>query len=181
MLSTLRVTSKYRSVIFSKFPRSSKAQIFFGSSQRHLSVDGKDISITSSNASSTSPDVSILDSGSILSAVSDAVTSPLAELTYSPSHIVMAVIENIHIMGEMPYWQAIAGATLALRLMLIPIGIMTQQSTARMAAAQPEMKNVQEMSKKQDLTDLRIQQIYQAQMKAIFKKHKADPSAGISN
>ena len=65
--------------------------------------------------------------------VSSTGTSSLEPLsTTNPGHMVMQLIEKIHVVGDLPYWQAIMALTIILRICVLPIGIKAMKDGAKM-------------------------------------------------
>lgn len=85
----------------------------------------------------------------------------------------------MHLFLDVPYWQAIALTTLTARVLLFPLNVMIQKSSAKMAIAQPEMNKIQESYSKQDLSNQAVQEQYQSEMKALFQKNNLNPLRGI--
>lgn len=111
-----------------------------------------------------------------LDSVIDVPMQQLPELTYSAGHIVMRIIENVHIFSGMPYWEAIVACTVGLRICLIPLTIKTAQNAARMAVMRPEMQKMQDkMRTDTDFHDVRVKHKYQEEMKAMFVRYKVNP------
>jgi membrane protein insertase Oxa1/YidC/SpoIIIJ len=108
----------------------------------------------------------IIDSTSnLLDAANTVIESELVLGNY-PSHFVMKFIENIHEIGNLPYWEAIIITTCLLRLLMLPLGIKTAQGGARMAAMRPDMDKLQKAMSADPLKDdMRIKMKYQEQMK----------------
>lgn len=107
----------------------------------------------------------------------NVVTDVIApQLGYSPTHLCMNLIENVHIGLDIPYWGAIAGLTVALRVFLLPVAIKTVQNSARMAALRPDMQKVQDaFTKNPNQNDNAVRLKFQTEMKGLFKKHKVNP------
>lgn len=98
------------------------------------------------------------------------------QLGYSPTHLCMSLIENVHIMADVPYWVTIAGLTVALRIVLLPVAIKTVQNAARMAALRPDMLKVQDaFTKNPNQNDNAVRLKFQTEMKGLFKKYKVNP------
>lgn len=116
-------------------------------------------------------DFPIVDSSSNILEVANTIVESEFVLGNGPSHLVMKLVENIHIMGDMPYWQAIITTTCVLRFLMLPLGIKTAQSGARMAAMRPDMDKLQKAMTADPLKDdMRIKQKYQEQMKGKIYK-----------
>jgi YidC/Oxa1 family membrane protein insertase len=93
---------------------------------------------------------------------------------------IMEIIDGIHNFVGIPYWEAIIIATIATRVLILPIAIKTVQGAARMAAMKPEMQRIQDaMTKDADFEDTKIKLRYQAELQALFKKHKVHPLRAV--
>jgi membrane protein insertase Oxa1/YidC/SpoIIIJ len=88
----------------------------------------------------------------------------------------MSAMENIHVLAGVPYWEAIALATIGLKIMTFPITLKTIQGGARMALIQPQLVKLQaamnaNMAAKDDAVALKLQN----EMKELFVKNKVNP------
>ena len=135
-------------------------------------------SIKAESASSSIPPVDLnnVEASAAIVNNGDVITDLIApQLGYTPSHICMSLIENVHIIGDVPYWVAIAGLTVALRVFLLPVAIKTVQNSARMAALRPDMQVLQDaFTKNPNQNDNAVRLKFQTEMKGLFKKHKVD-------
>lgn len=112
--------------------------------------------------------------------VAIAVSGVAAEHSNFVVKNVMAMIENIHVFGNIPYWEAIVVSTVALRLLILPIGIKTVQGSSRMALMRPAMQRVQDaMNKDPNLNDMQVKLRYQKEMQALFLKYKVNPLRAV--
>ena len=110
-------------------------------------------------------------------AIADAIVTASPELSlFKPTHAVMAAIEHIHIVADIPYWEAIAVMTIILRFLMLPLAIKTMQNASRMAVLRPHMQKMQEaFTKDPHYEDMRVKLKYQNDMKALFVTHKVNP------
>ena len=110
-------------------------------------------------------------------AAAEIVVAATPELVmYRPTHLVMSAIENIHVMGGIPYWEAIVVMTLMLRLIMLPLAVQTMQNAMRMAVLRPHMQRLQDVYLKDPhFEDMRVKLKYQSDMKALFVQHKVNP------
>ncbi|GMH71082.1 hypothetical protein TrST_g11317 [Triparma strigata] len=152
-----------------------------------------DLTIDTSIDISSSPIHSPVSSDTITSFPVPDVTSPAVDLSlisaefmttlpesYWPSSLCEYLIHTTYVQTGCPYWQAIVGATLALRVGMTPIAIRTIRNTSRMQHMNPEMKQIQERMKSIDMNDPKIQQQYRAQMQALFKKYDCNPMKSLA-
>lgn len=93
---------------------------------------------------------------------------------------VMLLLDNIHTMAGVPYWEAIVLTTIGLRICLLPVVLKTVQGSARMALMRPEMQKIQErMKEDSNLDDPNVKLRYQMEMKALFGKFKVNPLRAV--
>lgn len=154
-------------------------------SRKHFSTskDGETSISSSDSTSSLTPqsippvDLNNVEISTTIVNNGAVITDVIApQLGYSPTHLCMSLIENVHIMGDIPYWGAIAGLTVALRVFLLPVAIKTVQNAARMAALRPDMQRVQDaFTKNPNQNENAVRLKFQTEMKALFKKHKVNP------
>jgi len=63
------------------------------------------------------------------------------ETLYFGTRAVIESLEWFHVATGCPYWTSIIIGTVALRVVLFPVGVMTAQASARMASARPGKHN----------------------------------------
>ena len=116
--------------------------------------------------------------GEVTTAAVDAVSTGASGLeplsTINPGHVVMQVIEKIHVLGDIPYWQAIMGLTVVIRLCVLPIAIKAMRDGAKMQILRPEMEAIKAQMMADPLAQSN-QQEYEAKMRALFAKHQVTP------
>lgn len=106
---------------------------------------------------------------------SAAATEALAPLSaYNPGHVVMQLVEKIHVVADIPYWQSIIALTVALRVAVLPIAIKAMRDGARMQLLQPEMKKIQAEMMSDPFANVK-QAEYEVRMKALFTKYQVTP------
>jgi YidC/Oxa1 family membrane protein insertase len=104
-----------------------------------------------------------------------AATEALAPLSSTnPGHVVMQLVEKIHIVADVPYWQAIILLTVALRWAVLPIAIKGMRDGAKMQILQPEMKAIQAEMQADPFATVK-QKEYEERMKGLFAKHQVTP------
>ena len=110
-------------------------------------------------------------------AAAELIVTTTPELVmYKPTHLVMSAIENIHVMGGIPYWEAIVVMTLMLRFMMLPLAVQTMQNAMRMAVLRPHMQRLQDVYLKDPhFEDMRVKLKYHSDMKALFVQHTVTP------
>ena len=109
------------------------------------------------------------------SALSDiGVIAP--DLGYSPTQFVMQAVEQVHLIGELPYWEAIIISTLTVRLVLLPSAIWVARDISQMKALQPDVRKIKEsfggVTSAEDPT-LRFK--FVAKVQELFKVHNLNP------
>ena len=110
----------------------------------------------------------------------EAVAAVVSELGYSPPHLVIRLIENVHLMAEIPYWETIVLTTIALRIFLLPVAIYTTQSASRMAHARPKIISLQtEFQKHPNVLDPALQAEFQRKMAQLLKREQVNPARSI--
>ena len=132
--------------------------------------------------SNTTVDTATAGTAQSAEALSDLLVSPVAELGYWPKDLIMASIENLHQIGGLEYWVAIIGATLAVRVLLIPLSIKSMRSTAKMAVMRPiadKLKNAYEANPKYQ-TDPQMKAQFAEEMKALWKKYDVNPLKSLT-
>jgi YidC/Oxa1 family membrane protein insertase len=92
------------------------------------------------------------------------------------SSTLMSLIDNIHVLAAVPYWEAIVIATIGVRICMFPLALKTVQGAARMATMRPVMQVLQdEMKTHPNADDPQVKMRFQMEMKEIFKKHEVNP------
>ena len=174
-ITCMNISKKYYST--SNYVRSSSSTPSDPSSES-TSIKAESAESISSESSSIPPvDLNNIEASAAIVNNGDVITDLIVpQLGYTPSHICMSLIENAHTMGDVPYWVAIAGLTVALRTFLLPVAIKTVQNSARMAALRPDMQVLQEaFTKNPNQNDNAVRLKFQTEMKGLFKKHKVNP------
>mmetsp|Transcript_26762 Transcript_26762/g.37615 ORF Transcript_26762/g.37615 Transcript_26762/m.37615 type:complete len:462 (+) Transcript_26762:272-1657(+) len=89
-------------------------------------------------------------------------------------------VNTIHEMTDLPVSLSIVGATCAIRVILLPLFVKSQQNTARMAHMQPEMQQLKaEMDKLGPNPDQQTQVKLGLQMRALFQKYDCNPMRAL--
>jgi membrane protein insertase Oxa1/YidC/SpoIIIJ len=98
------------------------------------------------------------------------------DLGYSPTQFVMQAVEQVHLIGELPYWEAIIISTLTVRLVLLPSAIWVARDISQMKALQPDVRKIKEsfggVTSAEDPT-LRFK--FVAKVQELFKVHNLNP------
>lgn len=105
--------------------------------------------------------------------VATAVTSVLG---HSPPHLLIRLLENVHLLAEIPYWETIVVTTIALRIFLFPIAVYTVKSASRMAHARPKIQNLQtEFQNHPNCLDPELQTEFRRKMSQLLAREKVNP------
>ena len=116
----------------------------------------------------------------ITAAPTEAAVSIVSELGYSPPHLVIRLIENVHLMAEIPYWETIVLTTIALRIFLLPVALYTAKSASRMAHARPKIINLQtEFQKHPNVLDPALQEEFRRKMAQLLEREQVNPARTI--
>jgi len=104
-----------------------------------------------------------------------------ATFTNSPPDLVIQAIEAAHLGMQIPYWESIVVLTIAMRVIMLPVGIKTAQSSARMAAVRPLLTKVTDAMKRdpQAGSASRKKQ-YSEQSKALLLQYKVNPFVSLA-
>lgn len=106
------------------------------------------------------------------------IEAVLAE-TEAPNFVIGGIMDSIvalHQYLDIPLFAAIAAATLAVRVALLPISINTVRNGARMAIMKPELNRLTEAMKKDPNGDQMANKLqHQKQLQALFKKYDVNP------
>lgn len=89
---------------------------------------------------------------------------------------VMEMIDSVHNLVGIPYWEAIVATTIGLRLLMVPVAIKTTQSTARLAHLRPVLQSLSDSMKNDPrAADSAVKLRYQKEIQAAFVKYKVNP------
>jgi YidC/Oxa1 family membrane protein insertase len=126
------------------------------------------------------PPAAPIDSASVIEGISH-IESASSELGFSPSHIVMQAVEQIHLMVGIPYWEAIVLATVALRVIMLPLAITSVQNAARMSTLRPAMQAVKDrQARHPNGDDPGVRTIFEAETRQLFIAHKVNPLKSLA-
>lgn len=121
-----------------------------------------------------------------LDGVTDAIASSVetvaaaSTLSNSPPHLVIQMIDNIHLMADIPYWETIVVTTIALRVILFPVAVYTVKSASRMAHAKPKIEKLQyEFQNHPNYMDPILQEDYRRKMTQLLAREKVNPVRSI--
>ena len=123
-------------------------------------------------------------SESTIEIFSDLATDALSEVTaavipvgsWNPKYQVMHLISYATEYLGVPYWEAIIIVTLGVRILMLPLAIKTVVGSSRLAVMRPKMQKLQDMMNKDPMGQSNEAKArLQADMMALFKKHKVNP------
>lgn len=122
---------------------------------------------------------SVLDA--IPTEATDIAVAVVTELGNHPTHLIMRLIENVHLTADLPYWQTIVVTTIALRIILFPMAIYTIQNASRMPHAKPKIQKLQdEFTNHPDMaTDPNLQIEFKRKMVQLLQREKVNPVRSI--
>lgn len=133
-----------------------------------------------------SDNFSVPESHFELDGVTDAISSSAeliaaaSTLSNSPPHMVIKIIDYIHLAADIPYWETIVVSTIALRVCLFPVAIYTVKAASRMAHAKPKINALQaEFTNHPNMSDPALQQEFQRKMSQLLKREKVNPVRSI--
>lgn len=98
---------------------------------------------------------------------------------YNLADQAILTIQNMHHYTGLEYGWSIVGVTIALRLGLFPLMVLSQQTASRMAHLQPELQMVKARYEALGQPSRQDQLQFSNQMKAIFKKYEVKPFRGF--
>lgn len=133
------------------------------------------------------------NAGAVADAGAAAATtvSSVGDLTMWPHHLLMQLLEFIHVTTGIPYWQAIIATTLAARFAVLPLVVSSTAMGARMAAAKPELDPIQatvneintrmKAAPDQETKDALLKEMQDQTLvlRAVWKKHDINPVRGL--
>lgn len=121
----------------------------------------------------------ILTSG--IESIEVAATALVPELGSYPTHLVMKYIDYIHVAGGVPYWEAIVVSIIGIRFFLLPFAIRSQRAVSGLAIIRPLMERLTaDFQANPNKEEKSVQQLYQANIKLLFQKHKVNPIAPLT-
>ena len=149
---------------------------FFSASSSASETSGTIVAAASNAVPAAAP----IDSTSVIDGISH-IESASSELGFSPSHLVMQVVEQIHLMVGIPYWEAIIVATVALRIIMLPLAITSVQNAARMSTLRPAMQAVKDrQARHPNADDPSVRTIFEAETRQLFLSHKVNPLKSLA-
>ena len=136
-------------------------------------------SLTDTSLSAANPvnvDAIVLAAAPLDNSVLSDIGGIAPDLGYSPTQFVMQAVEQVHLIGELPYWEAIIISTLTVRLVLLPSAIWVARDISQMKALQPDVRKIKEsfggVTSAEDPT-LRFK--FVAKVQELFKVHNLNP------
>ena len=110
--------------------------------------------------------------------VAEATVELLLDPTTSPAFWPLTdnaifLVQNVHEVGGLPWFAAIAGTTLLMRTLLVPLAVHSMKNAAKLAKVQPEMAKVQERMK--NARGDEAKQAHAQEMRDFMGKHGVNP------
>ena len=97
---------------------------------------------------------------------------------YTPPGLLQSLLEFLHVNVHLPWWVAIATATVALRLSLFPLAVRMQRDAAKIANLNPTAAKIHEtMAAYKRIGNQLAAAEEGAKLLAIYKKHGVNPAA----
>lgn len=104
-----------------------------------------------------------------------------ASAGFSPSQMVMQVIDQVHLLVGIPYWEAIILTTLGLRVVMLPLAISSVQNAAKMGALRPLIQSIKDRQARHPSgDDPSIRSRFEAETRQLFLSHKVNPLKSIA-
>lgn len=104
-----------------------------------------------------------------------AVVDKIPELGYYPSDLFMRLLESIHVLGDIPYWQSIVIGTVAVRLFILPSSIYGVRMNSRIAFIRPDIDQLRSRMEKDPLNKA----LYEQEITYLHKKYDANPFTAL--
>jgi len=134
---------------------------------------------TTPSSESVPLDLSSLTDGNAVDGLTAVAVEAAPKVNFVIEHI-MSAIDMIHVSAGIPYWGAICVATVAIRVLMLPIAIKTIKGTAKMAQMTPIMKKIKDREAVDpNRGDPDVKKRYQAEYMALFTKYDANPVRSI--
>lgn len=113
-----------------------------------------------------------LDIADTLNALGEPTFASLGLNNYTPAGVVQMALEALHVDMGMPWWGAIALATVVVRLMMLPIAVISRRHIIKMNNHMPELARLQErMSECRLRGDLVGTARYGSELMEYYQKH----------
>lgn len=125
------------------------------------------------------PDISLVNS-SVIDAIT-TIDNSIVVGSFWPSHIVMQSVDSIHMLCNIPYWEAIIVLTIGIRIVLMPLGIKSVQNAARMGAVRPVMQKLTEANERNpNASDPRVQLQFKTEVQQLWRTYKVNPLSALA-
>ncbi|KAK4538787.1 hypothetical protein CDCA_CDCA20G4812 [Cyanidium caldarium] len=131
-------------------------------------------------ASASDAGATAAGSGGVVDAstITDAAAATYASW-YDP---VMNSILQVHAMTGLPWWLTVAAITVAVRLVVLPMSLVTMRNTAAFSQAKPVLDVLRvRMSDALDRNDVASSRLAQAQMMEVMKMYNVKPFWNVAN
>lgn len=133
----------------------------------------ENISTTVANTIQNAPDVA---SAVTAAATSDPVTTFYGLSSIFPKGLVQNYLEFLHFSFDLPWWVAIALATISIRVLVLPVYIIAQRNGARLHNNLPEMQALQKkLSLAKEAGDTFGSRRYSHELSVFLQEKKCNP------
>jgi YidC/Oxa1 family membrane protein insertase len=171
--TTFTNTGKRCPYAFNKYSRCFSASPTVGNASDKAAAIAEAASSISQGASDSLP-ATVIDS---VTQVDEAA----AVIGFSPSQVIMQIIDQVHLLVGIPYWEAIILTTLGLRVVMLPMAISSVQNAAKMGALRPAIQAIKDRQAKHPSgDDPSIRSRFEAETKQLFLSHKVNPLKSIA-
>ena len=104
-----------------------------------------------------------------------AISEPVGELGWWPSDLMLQLLNDVHLTLDVPWWGAIALTTVAMRLLLSPLQVMSMKNLANIQRLKPEMDAIAARLHTSGLSDETAKAEYAAQSKELYAVNECHP------
>ena len=95
---------------------------------------------------------------------------------YTPVGLLQTVLDTVHFHTGLPWWATIAGATVALRIALLPLAFKMQVNAAKLQNLQPETSQIMERAKYyRSIGDSKSQADEAVKLIDLYRSHQCSP------
>lgn len=171
--TTFSNTGKSCPYAFNKYSRCFSASPAVGNGSDKVAAIAEAASSITQGAADSLPST-IIDSAS-------QVDEAAAVVGFSPSHVIMQIIDQVHLLVGVPYWEAIILTTLGLRVIMLPMAISSVQNAAKMGALRPAIQAIKDRQAKHPSgDDPSIRSRFDAETRQLFTSNKVNPLKSIA-
>jgi YidC/Oxa1 family membrane protein insertase len=108
--------------------------------------------------------------------MTDASSTASTELGYSLGECAIRFLDIMHMTTGLPWWATIIASTMAVRITLFPMSIMSMRNAARMQIMKPKLEKLtEEMKNDPSAHDPKKAVMYRQRANALFKENNVRP------